>query len=186
MGGTVNLTLLSLLTAVISHSIFFLFVKVMKTLSWSFSFAIWANGNAKKYICGTLPFTALEVNPTMTTSAAENPGNVIKKRYIHNSPRVCWRIFLVENTPIRQHLNQVVCFFNAGPAAELSNTWQAETWNVTKAETGPCFPDRLRKCELASDCWWMRATGRSPSPRMARSPATLSSQWPMKHTSVSA
>ncbi len=33
---------------------------------------------AKKYICGTLPFTALQVIPTMTTSAAEKPGNVKK------------------------------------------------------------------------------------------------------------
>ncbi len=43
-----------------------------------FSFAIWANGNAKKYICGTFPFKALEVYPTMTTSAAEKHGNVKK------------------------------------------------------------------------------------------------------------
>ncbi len=32
----------------------------------------------KKYMCGTLPFTALQVNPTVTTSAAEKPGNVKK------------------------------------------------------------------------------------------------------------
>ncbi len=45
-----------------------------------------ANGNAKEiYICGTLPFTALEVYPTMTTSAAEKPGNV--KRSIGYTPR---------------------------------------------------------------------------------------------------
>ncbi len=30
------------------------------------------------YIYSTLPFTALEVNPTMMTSAAEKPGNVKK------------------------------------------------------------------------------------------------------------
>ncbi len=32
----------------------------------------------QKYICDTLPFTALQVNPTMTTSAAEKPGNLKK------------------------------------------------------------------------------------------------------------
>ncbi len=30
----------------------------------------------QKIYCGTLSFTALQVNPTMTTSAAEKPGNV--------------------------------------------------------------------------------------------------------------
>ncbi len=30
------------------------------------------------YICGTLPFTALQVNPTMTTSTAEKPRNLKK------------------------------------------------------------------------------------------------------------
>ncbi len=66
---------------VLSPIFFFLFLKVVKTLSWCFSFAIWANGNAKIYICSTLPFTALEVYPTMTTSAAEKPGNVKKVYY---------------------------------------------------------------------------------------------------------
>ncbi len=33
-------------------------------------------------IYGTLPFTAVEVNPSMMTSAAEKPGNVKK---VHNS-----------------------------------------------------------------------------------------------------
>ncbi len=37
------------------------------------SFANWANGNTKMYICGTL-----EVNPTMTTPAAEKHGNMKK------------------------------------------------------------------------------------------------------------
>ncbi len=32
----------------------------------------------KKYIRGTLPFPALHVNPTMTASAAEEPGHVNK------------------------------------------------------------------------------------------------------------
>uniref|UniRef100_A0A671P0M4 DnaJ homolog subfamily A member 1-like n=1 Tax=Sinocyclocheilus anshuiensis TaxID=1608454 RepID=A0A671P0M4_9TELE len=32
----------------------------------------------KQHICGSLPFTAIEVYPTMTTSAAEKPGNVKK------------------------------------------------------------------------------------------------------------
>ncbi len=57
----------------LSVSIFSLFLKVMKTLTLSLYFAIWANENAKKHICGPLPFTALEVS-----SAAEKPGNVKK------------------------------------------------------------------------------------------------------------
>ncbi len=43
------------MTAVINLSQKKKLLKVMKTLSWSFSFAIFASGNAKKYICGTLP-----------------------------------------------------------------------------------------------------------------------------------
>ncbi len=56
-GVMVHFILFSLLTAVISLSVLFLFLKVMKILS-SFSFA---NGNAKKYICGSLQFTAITV-----------------------------------------------------------------------------------------------------------------------------
>ncbi len=36
------------------------------------------NGNTKKYICGTLPFTALQVNRNCRLPAAEKPGNVKK------------------------------------------------------------------------------------------------------------
>lgn len=63
--------------------------------------------------------------------------------------RVCERIFLFQNThltqPVRHHWNQVAHFVNGSPAPELSNTWQAETWNVTKAETAPCFLNRPHK-----------------------------------------
>ncbi len=59
MGGMANLTSFSLLTAVITLFFCFLIIIIL-------------------YICGTLPFTALEVNPTMTTSAAEKHANVKK------------------------------------------------------------------------------------------------------------
>ncbi len=59
MERMVNLTSFSLLTAVISLSIFFLFLKVKKTLSWSLSFAIWENGNAKKNIFAVLSHSLL-------------------------------------------------------------------------------------------------------------------------------
>ncbi len=82
--GTVHLTSFSPLTAIQSLSMFFLFLKVVKALSWSFSVDILANGNweCKKYVCSTLPITALKVYPTMTTSDPEKPGNV-KKVYCH-------------------------------------------------------------------------------------------------------
>ncbi len=47
-----------------------------------FLFCHLSKWECKKYICGTLPITALQVNPTMTTSAAEKPGNVKK---VHNN-----------------------------------------------------------------------------------------------------
>ncbi len=55
------------------HSLFWLPFSVSQFFE-RFSFAIWANG--------TLPFTALEVNPTMMTSAAEKPRNVKRVHYI--------------------------------------------------------------------------------------------------------
>ncbi len=45
----------------------------------------------QKYVCGTLSFTALQVNPTMTTSAAEKPGNV-KKVHSVKEYRLCGEI----------------------------------------------------------------------------------------------
>ncbi len=73
----VNLTLFALLTAVISLSLcFFCIVE--------FLFCYLSKWECKKYIYGTLPFTALQVKPTMMTSAAENPGNV-KKVHFGNS-----------------------------------------------------------------------------------------------------
>ncbi len=78
----------------------FFFGKVVKTLSWSFSFAIWANGNAKKkYNCGTLPFTALGVNQSISTSAVEKPGNV-KKVYSD-----IWSHF--QNKCVNSYLNDI-------------------------------------------------------------------------------
>ncbi len=50
----------------------------MKTLWLSFILLFEQNGNAKKSICGPLPFAALRVNPAMTTSAAERHGRVEK------------------------------------------------------------------------------------------------------------
>ncbi len=46
-------------------------------------FCFLSKWECKKYISGTLPFTALQVNPTMTTSTAEKPGNVKKVHYYH-------------------------------------------------------------------------------------------------------
>ncbi len=71
MGGMVNLTSFALLTAIISHSPF-LFIESHENTIVEIYFA------KKIYVCGTLPFTALQVNPTMTTSIAEKPRNVKK------------------------------------------------------------------------------------------------------------
>ncbi len=43
-----------------------------------FFFCYLSKWECKTYICGTLPFTAFEVNPTVMTSAAEKPENVKK------------------------------------------------------------------------------------------------------------
>ncbi len=76
LGGMVNLTPFSLLTAVISLSQFISFFESHESTIVEFLFCYLSKWECKKYICGTLPFTALQVNPTMTTSAAEKPGNV--------------------------------------------------------------------------------------------------------------
>ncbi len=82
MGGMVNLTLFSLLTAVISFSIFFTFIESYENTILEFLFCYLSKWESIYiYICGTLPFTALQFNPTMTTSAAEKPGNVKKVNY---------------------------------------------------------------------------------------------------------
>ncbi len=78
MGGMVNLASFALLTAVIGLSQFFYFIESHENTIVEVYFAIWTKWECKKYICGTLPFTALQVNLTMTTSAAEEPGNVKK------------------------------------------------------------------------------------------------------------
>ncbi len=49
----------------------------MKTII-EFLFCYLSKWESKKYICGTLSFTALQVNPNMTTSTAEKPRNVKK------------------------------------------------------------------------------------------------------------
>ncbi len=77
MGGTIHLTSFSLLTAVISLSMFSLFLKVVKTIM-GFFFLYLNKWNAKNNCSGTLQFIALEVNPTMMTSCAEKPRNVKK------------------------------------------------------------------------------------------------------------
>ncbi len=61
-----------------SLSIFFPFIESHENTILEFYFWYLSKWECKKYICGTLPFTALQVNPTMTTSAAEKPGNVKK------------------------------------------------------------------------------------------------------------
>uniref|UniRef100_A0A672LTX3 tRNA (cytosine(34)-C(5))-methyltransferase n=1 Tax=Sinocyclocheilus grahami TaxID=75366 RepID=A0A672LTX3_SINGR len=48
----------------------------LRKLGDDFFFCYLSKWECKKYICGTLPFTAIQVNPTMTTSAAEKPRNV--------------------------------------------------------------------------------------------------------------
>ncbi len=45
----------------------------------------------QKYVCGTLSFTALQVNPTMTTFPSEKPGNV-KKVHSVKEYRLCGEI----------------------------------------------------------------------------------------------
>ncbi len=86
MGGMLHLTLFSLLTAVISLSQFFSFYwKSWKHYRRVFILLFEQMGMQKKN-CGTLPpFTALQVNPTMTTSATEKPGNVKKVHYIYTN-----------------------------------------------------------------------------------------------------
>ncbi len=78
MGGTVNLTLFSLLTAVISLSQFFSFFESRENTVLELLFCYLSKWECKKYVCCTLPFTVLEVNPPMTTSTAQNPRNVEK------------------------------------------------------------------------------------------------------------
>ncbi len=69
---------ITLLTAVISLSQCFSFVESRENTIVEFLFCYLSKLERKKYICGTLPFTALEVYPTMMTSAAEKPRNVKK------------------------------------------------------------------------------------------------------------
>lgn len=59
------------------HQTFSLFIllKVVKTLTLSLLFE---HMRIQKYICSSLPFSTIEVDPTMTTSTAENHGNVKK------------------------------------------------------------------------------------------------------------
>ncbi len=65
-----------------SLSQFFPFFESHENTIVEFFFCYLSKWECKKYICGTLPFLAVEVNPTMTTSAAEKPGNV---KNVHNS-----------------------------------------------------------------------------------------------------
>ncbi len=87
MGGTVNLTSFVPPTAVISLSHFLSFLlKVVKHYRRVF-ILLFEQMGVQKYICGTLPFTALQVNPTMTITAAKKPGNV--KRVVRNTRHCC-------------------------------------------------------------------------------------------------
>ncbi len=90
MGGMVLLTSFSLLTSYISLSPFFSLIESHENTIVEFFFWYLHKWECKKYICGTLPFTALQVNPTMMTSAAEKPGNVKK---VH-----CLRLTSVEES----------------------------------------------------------------------------------------
>ncbi len=60
----------------LSISLNFYFIESHENTIIEFYFSIWTKWECKTYICGTLLFTALQVNPTMTTSAAEKPGYV--------------------------------------------------------------------------------------------------------------
>ncbi len=69
----------------------------------------------KKYICGILSFTALEACPTMTTSAAEKPGNV-KKLYFEIvfilKFSICFLILIkCFDICCLVFLNMLICFF---------------------------------------------------------------------------
>ncbi len=75
MGGTENVTLFFLPTTIISLSQFVSFESHENTVVEIF-FRFLSKCSCKQYICGTVPFTALQVNPTMTTS--EKPENVKK------------------------------------------------------------------------------------------------------------
>ncbi len=59
------------------------------------------------YICGTLPFTALQVNPTMTTSTAEKPGN-LKKVHLN-----FWGGFLGFRLSFNQNIKHYFCICEA-------------------------------------------------------------------------
>ncbi len=98
MGGMVNLRLFSFLTTVISLSQLFPFVEVMKTLFWSFFCYLskWECNNI--CMCGTLPFVALEVNQSMTTSAAEKPRNVKKAHHPQHPSKVARTFAQTTNT----------------------------------------------------------------------------------------
>ncbi len=74
MRGTIHLILFSLLTALSVFLNFFHFIESREDTIMEFFFCYLSQWECiKKYICYTLPFTALQVNPTMTTSTAEKP-----------------------------------------------------------------------------------------------------------------
>ncbi len=71
-----------------SLSFFSFSLKVMKTLLWSFSFAIWANGNPKIYICGSLLSLLFMLTQLWRLPLLRNHGNVKRK-----TPRKCFHDF---------------------------------------------------------------------------------------------
>ncbi len=74
MGGTENFTLFFLPTTIISLSQLVSFESHVVEIFFSFL----SKCSCKQYIFGTVPSTALQVNPTMTTSIKEKPANVKK------------------------------------------------------------------------------------------------------------
>ncbi len=71
--------LFALLAAVISLSQFFPFIKSHENTIVEFLFCYLSKWECKKiYIFDTISITSLQINPTMTISAAEKPGNVKK------------------------------------------------------------------------------------------------------------
>ncbi len=63
-------TILCIISPLYQISNFFPLIKSRKNTIVEYFFCYLSKWECKKYICGTLPFTALKVYPTMTTSAA--------------------------------------------------------------------------------------------------------------------
>ncbi len=73
MGGAVHVTSFSLLTVIISLSQFLFFFESRENTIAEFFFCYFCKWECKKYICGTLPFTALEVYQLWRLLLLRNP-----------------------------------------------------------------------------------------------------------------